>query len=450
MEKTRLPAKSQLGTGQRSTKQISTMRNTRGKSISQRTRITFPSSNSNNNLHTATTFATPLSLSHPSNIQSSVQPISIIIEHQLLVICGAGSQDHDYRSQQPQIKYRSYIPAGEQRWRPSIEILDESVAGPEETSLTWADLLRFRVLEDTTPFDNWRQLYNSQGHGKRPLMRDCYVTSDWDNHSKQPIWLPRSAKDPGTPRNLLNTWFPNSRDRITIIFEYIPSHQPKVTSSIQSNPNNSITNDGNSIEHDTYFESDEDYSASKTISSDRLNIRRSHSLSQLPSSPPLLLSALGSIHSTRKTGVADTTSGNQPPNASSTRTANIELLLASSSSLISVGELISTTLNLPTNVMSLAVKPRTPSRVLAMELSESSLSSPPIISSSPELPNTPAQYESKFPFSANGPTLDSPIDGMFIILFLELSTSSFNILVELHFSFLLISPSIPNYFLYLT
>ena len=149
------------------------MRNTRGKSISQRTRITFPSSNLNNNLNTAATFATPLSLSHPSNLQPSVQPIPIIIERQLLVICGAGSQHHDYRSQQPQIKYRSYIPAGEQRWRPSIEILDESVAGPEETSLTWADFLRFRVLEDTTPFDNWRQLYNSQGHGKRPPMRDC-------------------------------------------------------------------------------------------------------------------------------------------------------------------------------------------------------------------------------------------------------------------------------------
>ena len=111
------------------------MRNTRGKSILQRTRITFPSSNLNNNLHTAATFATPLSLSYPSNLQPSVQPISIIIERQLLVICGAGSQHHDYRSQQLQIKYRSYIPASEQRWRPSIEVLDESVADQKKQVL---------------------------------------------------------------------------------------------------------------------------------------------------------------------------------------------------------------------------------------------------------------------------------------------------------------------------
>lgn len=417
MEQTRLPAKSHLGTGQRSTKQISTMRNTRGKSISQKTRITFPSSNLNNNLHAASTFTIPHSLSHSSNLQPSVQSIPIIIERQLLVICGAGSQHHDYRSQQPQIKYRSYIPAGEQRWRPSAEVLDESVAGPEETSLTWADFLRFRVLEDTTPFDNWRQLYNSQVYGKRPLMRDCYVTSGWDNRSKQPIWLPRSAKDPGTLRNLLNTWFPNSRDRITIIFEYIPSHQPKVPSSIQSDPNNSLTNDVHQREHCSHFDSDEDYSNRKTISSERSNLRRSHSLSQLPSSPPRLLSASGSIHSISTNRVADTTSGNQLQNTCSTRAANIELLLASSSSLISVGELISTTLNLPTNVMSLAVGPRTPRRVLVTELSESSLSSPPMISSSPELPNAPQLSGSKFHSSANRPTTYSPIDGMFIILF---------------------------------
>ena len=155
MEKTRLPAKSHLGTGQQSTKQISTRQNTRGKSVSQSTRVTFQSSDIN--LHPTPTFTMPLYLSHSSNSQQSLPPITSIIERQLPVICGPGSQHHDYRSQQPQIKYRSYMPAGEQRWRPSIEVLDESVAGPEETSLTWADLLRFRVLEDTTPFDNWWQ-----------------------------------------------------------------------------------------------------------------------------------------------------------------------------------------------------------------------------------------------------------------------------------------------------
>ena len=389
------------------------MWNTRGKSVSQRTRVTFLSSDIN--LHPAPTFTMPRSLSYSSNSQQSLQPIMSIIGRQLLVICGPGFQYHDYRSQQPQIKYRSYMPAGEQRWRPSIEVLDESVAGPEETSLTWADFLRFRVLEDKTPFLNWRQLYSSQGHGKRPLIRDCYVTSGWDNCSKQQIRLPYSPKDPGTLRNLLNTWFPNSRDHITIIFESIPSYLPKVASPIQYDSNNYSGNVANLRERCSHFDFDEEYSDSKRISSDKPNIRRSYGLSQLPSSPLLLHQT--SILATSTNQIADPTSDNQLLNTCHREAANIKLLSVSSSSLISVGKRISTTLNIPTNMVLVGVRPGTSRPVLATELSQSSLSSPLRISSSPKLPNAHQSRGSKSPSFKIGFTSCSPIDSMFIILF---------------------------------
>ena len=245
VEKTRLPAKSNFGIGRRRTQQTNTIQSPRGKSVPQRSRIPFPQASTS--LNHDPNLPIPLTLPHASNLHPPIQSDPIIIERQLQVICGPGSQHHDPLSQQPQIKYRTYLPVGEQRWRPNIQILDESFAGPEDTSLTWPDFLRFRVLEDSTPFHNWRQLYTTQEQGKRPLMRDCYVTSGWDNRSKQPIWLPRSSKDPGTLRNLLNMWFPHSQDRITIIFEYIPSHLPKVRFALESQSNSTLKNNLTSI-----------------------------------------------------------------------------------------------------------------------------------------------------------------------------------------------------------
>jgi len=52
-------------------------------------------------------------------------------------------------------------------------------------------------------------------------MRDCYVAAGWDNGSKLPLWLPRSSQEPGTLEQLIETWFPTAKDKITIIFEYI-------------------------------------------------------------------------------------------------------------------------------------------------------------------------------------------------------------------------------------
>ncbi|PUU76527.1 hypothetical protein B9Z19DRAFT_1066554 [Tuber borchii] len=52
-------------------------------------------------------------------------------------------------------------------------------------------------------------------------MRDCYIATGWDNRSKLPLWLPRSSQEPGTLEQLIETWFPTAKDKITIIFEYI-------------------------------------------------------------------------------------------------------------------------------------------------------------------------------------------------------------------------------------
>ena len=165
----------------------------------------------------------------------------------------------------------------------------------------------------------------------------------------------------------------------------------------------------------SHFDSDKEYSDSNRISSDKPNIRRSYSLSQLHSSPSLLLQT--SILATSTNQIADPTSDNKLLNTCHTGAANIELLSVSSSSLISVGELISTTLNIPANMVSVAASRQTSRPVLATELSQSSLSSPPIISSSPKLPNAHQSPGSKSPSSRIGFTSYSPIDSRFIILF---------------------------------
>ena len=57
--------------------------------------------------------------------------------------------------------------------------------------------------------------------GKRPMMRDCYVTAGWDKRSKLPLWLPRSSPEPGTLEQLIEAWFSAAKDKVAIIFEYI-------------------------------------------------------------------------------------------------------------------------------------------------------------------------------------------------------------------------------------
>ena len=154
-------------------------------------------------------------------ISTARSPTIDIFERNLQKICGPGPQYSDYLAQQPHIKYKLFTVVGEQKWRPSNTILTESIMGSEDTSLHWPDFLRFRILQDTTPFHYWKVLYQAQRNGKRPIMRDCYVTAGWDNRSKLPLWLPQSSQEPGTLKQLIETWFPTIKDKISIIFEYI-------------------------------------------------------------------------------------------------------------------------------------------------------------------------------------------------------------------------------------
>lgn len=58
-------------------------------------------------------------------------------------------------------------------------------------------------------------------------MRDCYLVHGWNKPAKTPIWLPREVRNPGTLRSILQQWFPSSKDKVTIVFEYINKDKPQ-------------------------------------------------------------------------------------------------------------------------------------------------------------------------------------------------------------------------------
>ena len=137
-------------------------------------------------------------------------------------MCGPGHDHNNIESQRPATKFKSFELIGEQIWRATTMILDEEVRWPEtNTSLEWSDFLCFRVLEETTPWEQWYQLYAKEHDGRKPLMRDSYITHGWHKQSKTPIWLPREVQDPGTLRSILLKWFQTSKDEVTIVFEFI-------------------------------------------------------------------------------------------------------------------------------------------------------------------------------------------------------------------------------------
>jgi len=55
---------------------------------------------------------------------------------------------------------------------------------------------------------------------RKPLIHDSYLTHEWNKQSKTPIWLPREVKNFGTLRKILEKWFPTSKDKVIIVFEY--------------------------------------------------------------------------------------------------------------------------------------------------------------------------------------------------------------------------------------
>lgn len=186
----------------------------------------------------------------PSNISSnpSIEKVKSsllevrttnILQWQLQIVCGPGHDHNNIESQRPATKFKTFEVIGEQIWRPTATILDEEVRCPEtDTSLEWSDFLRFRVLEETTPWEHWYRLYAKEHFGRKPLMRDCYLTHGWNKQSKTPIWLPREVRDPGTLRSILLKWFPTSKDKVTVIFEFINKDcvrtEPAVTEQLRN------------------------------------------------------------------------------------------------------------------------------------------------------------------------------------------------------------------------
>lgn len=175
-------------------------------------------------LHTLPTshHSTTSSRSTKSNQPSSEIQNTPTLQWQLQIVCGPGHDHNNFESQRAGTKFKAFEVIGEQIWRPSLLILDEAVQSSTiEASLNWPDFLRFRVLEETTPWEHWYTLYTKEHSGRKPLMRNCYLTHGWNKQSKTPIWLPRDARTSGTLRNILEKWFPLSKDKVTIIFEYI-------------------------------------------------------------------------------------------------------------------------------------------------------------------------------------------------------------------------------------
>ena len=142
-------------------------------------------------------------VSRPPDTQHGQTP-----QWQLQIICGPGHDHNNFDSQRPGTKFKVFEAIGEQIWRPSNEVLDKQVQDMSlNTSLNWSDFLRFRVLEETTPWEHWYNLYSKEHYGRKPLMRDCYLTHGWNKQSKTPVWLPREVKNFGTQRKILEKWF---------------------------------------------------------------------------------------------------------------------------------------------------------------------------------------------------------------------------------------------------
>ena len=202
-----------------------------------------------------------------------------ILQWQLQIVCGPGHDHNNIESQRPTTRFKAFESIGEQIWRPSTSILDENVKCPNtETSLEWADFLRFRVLGETTPWEHWYQLYSKEHSGQKPLMRDCYITHGWNKHSKTPIWLPTEVRNPGTLRSVLLKWFPSPKDKVTIVFEFINKDSIRIEPPVAEEFRNL------SLEPS-------DHELSESIASihhSPILVSPSFSSSQINSSPPLL------------------------------------------------------------------------------------------------------------------------------------------------------------------
>ena len=147
---------------------------------------------------------------------------AIIPQWQLQIVCGPGHDHNNFDSQRAGAKLKEFELIGEKIWRPTLSVLDEPVQCPTTgSSLVWPEFLRFRVLEDTTRWEHWDGLYAKEHYGRKPLMRDCYITHGWNKPTKTPIWLPRDVWNLGILCLVLKKWFPLPKDKVIIIYEFI-------------------------------------------------------------------------------------------------------------------------------------------------------------------------------------------------------------------------------------
>ena len=97
--------------------------------------------------------------SHNIRTISKAKPASqdiqtaIIPQWQLQIVCGPGYDHNNFDWQRAGAKFKEFELIGEPIWRPTLSVLDEPVQCPTtESSLVWPEFLRFRVLEETTPW----------------------------------------------------------------------------------------------------------------------------------------------------------------------------------------------------------------------------------------------------------------------------------------------------------
>jgi len=152
---------------------------------------------------TAPTGTSSSSKCKPKPLSEGV-PTTQVPQWQLQVICGPGHDHNNFESQRAGIKFKLFELIGEQIWRPTPLILDEVVQCPKSTtSHDWPDILRFHVLDETTPWEQWSNLNIKEHYGHKPLIRDCYLTHGWNKLTKSPIWLPREVRTSGSLRSIL-------------------------------------------------------------------------------------------------------------------------------------------------------------------------------------------------------------------------------------------------------
>ena len=143
-----------------------------------KSRLQYPASNMASSI--AQQSASHLAISKIKPLMAEIST-SYVPQWQLQIICGPGHDHNNFDSQRPGTRFKLFEHIGEQIWCPSSSMLDEEVRSATiSTSLDWPDFLRFRFLQNTTPWEQWLSLYSKEHYGHKPLLRDFYLTHGWN------------------------------------------------------------------------------------------------------------------------------------------------------------------------------------------------------------------------------------------------------------------------------